>query len=317
MPDAIAQSKLLRFDMTRIATYAQFTTTTVLTSALLWGCQVGRGDSEIEDQFVSDAGIFDALGPADADSDAGLGQGAGAGTMSGTWLLVHERSTCLLGQEQLTHATYLIEIEQNGSTLRETRTLCDAHLSEVLGMQIRIPPKVLESIDFIERDQGLVSSLRVGGSYLSSTEVALWGLTLDEPTTDAIPEDAEDSRVLDKDDDGNPAVTFQVGDDCERYQAQRQLLRYTGTFTTPNQIDGQSAGITDLTVYGGSNDFCTIAPPVEPNDPASRFRMVRVDGKGGSTEADRNDDDTISCEETIALSSQVINRRESDADRCK
>lgn len=310
---------MLRFDMTKITRFAKLATGSLLASALLWGCQVGRGDSEIEDQFVSDAGSSDALGAADTDwsDDAGVGQGAGAGTMSGTWLLYHERSTCLLGQEQLTHATYLIEITQEGSTLLETRQLCDTRLSEVLGMQIHIPERVLESIDFIEQDQGLVSSLRLGGSYLSSTEIALWGLELENPTTGSLPESADDPQVVDKDQDGHPAVTFMVGDDCERYQSQRQLMRYHGTFTTPNQIDGQSAGITDMVVYGGSNSFCTIAPPVEPNDKASRFRMVRVDGKGGSIKADSNRDGTVSCQEAIALSPYIMPTRDSDSSRCK
>lgn len=303
--------------MTKITRFAQFATGTLLASSLLWGCQVGRGDSEIEDQYIADAG-FDALDDADAgwENDAGIGQGAGAGTMSGAWLLLHERSTCLLGQEQLTHATYIIDIDQEGSTLRETRRLCETNLSEVLGMRIRIPQKVIDNIDFIQQDQGLVSTLRVGGTYLSSTEVAQWGLALEDPTTDSIPESADDPRVIDTDEDGNPAVTFQVGDDCERYQAQRQLLRYSGRFTAPNQIDGSSAGVTDIVVYGGSNNFCTIAPPVEPNDPASRFRMVRIDGKGGAVNADSNNDDAISCEEAIALSPFVMQRRESDSSNC-
>jgi len=304
--------------MTKIANFAKLGIATLLASAVLGGCQVGRGDSEIEDQFVVDAGVEDALsGDTGWSSDTGVGQGAGAGTMSGTWLLLHERSTCLLGQEQLTHATYLIEIIQEGSTLEETRTLCDTELSEVLGMKIHIPQAVLESIDFIDQDLGLVSSLRVGGSYLSSSELALWGLSLDNPATDPIPPSSDDDRVLDTDQDGNPAVTFMVGTDCERYQAQRQLMRYHGSFTTPNQIDGQSAGITDMVVYGGSNNFCTIAPPVESNDASSRFRMVRVDGKGGSIRADRNEDGTITCAEAIALAPFVMETRESDAARCK
>src|SRR5699024_8712292 len=121
---------------------------------------------------------------------------------------------------------------------------------------------------------GMVSTLRVGGSYVSSTEVGLWGLDLQEPVTGPIPESTEDPQVVDSDGDGHPAVTFEVGSDCLRYQAQRQVVTYFGTFTTPNQIDGKSAGVTDLVVYGGSDGFCTIAPPVEANDSASRFRMV-------------------------------------------
>lgn len=304
--------------MCNIAKIAKLGAAAVLASAVLAGCQVGRGDSEIEDQFVRDAGLEDVASDRDADwsSDSGVGQGEGAGTMSGTWLLLHERSTCLLGQEQLTHATYLIDIVQEGSMLAETRRLCATELSEVLGMKIHIPAATLASIEFIDQDFGMVSSLRVGGSYLSSSELGLWGLNLDNPATDPIPPSPDDERVVDTDQDGKPAVTFMVGADCERYQAQRQVMRYHGNFTTPNQIDGQSAGITDLVVYGGSNNFCTIAPPVESNDASSRFRMVRVDGKGGAVHADRDGDGAITCAEAIALAPFVMQTRESDAARC-
>jgi hypothetical protein len=290
-------------------------------SAALTACQVERGESLIGDQATSDAAGFDASdGSSGLDArlagDAGLGRGPGAGTMSGTWLLYHERSTCLLGQEQLTHATYIVEIVQEGATLRETRRLCDARLSEILGMQVRIPDEVLAGIEFVEVDRGMVSTLRVGGSYVSSTEVALWGLELENPATDRIPESPDAPQVIDSDGDGHPAVSFVVGDDCLRYQAQRQVLTYHGTFTAPNQIDGRSAGVTDLVVYGGSDGFCTIAPPVESNDAASRFRMVRIDGKGGAVVGDRDGNGEVSCAEAMRLAPRVLQEREADAERC-
>lgn len=282
-------------------------------------CQVDRGQSDLPDQQIGDAGAdADTTTPADAElGDGGLGTGSGAGTMTGTWLLYHERSTCLLGQEQLTHATYVMEIEQHGATVSETRHLCSTELSEVFDMQVRIPQNVLESIDFVDVDRGVVSTLRVGGSYVSSTEVALWGLDLEDPAVDPVPDSVDDPRVIDSDADGHPAVSFQVGSDCQRYQGQRQVIKYHGTFTTPNQIDGSSTGVTDLKVYGGSDDFCTIAPAVASNDAASRFRMVRVDGKGGSFDADTDGDGQISCAEAMAISARVLDDREADNANCQ
>lgn len=289
-----------------------------LSAALLGGCQIERGESSIPDQRVADAADLDAeeMDGAEGFDDAGLGAGPGAGTMSGTWLLYHERSSCVITQEQLTHAVYLVDITQEGAILSEKRRLCDTRLSEVLGMQIRIPQVVLDAIDFVDVDHGMVSGLRRGDSYTSSTEVGLWGLDLENPMTDPIPTSAEDPQVVDTDEDGNPAVTLMVGSDCARFQAQRQIITYHGTLTTPNQIDGQSAGVTDLVVYGGSDGFCTIAPPVESNDPHSRFRMVRIDGKGGAVNADLNGDGEISCEEAERLVPMVLEEREPDSSNC-
>ncbi len=284
----------------------------VLATALVGaGCQVERGTTNLPDQSIPDAS-FDAGNS----NDIGLGQGPGAATMTGTWLLYHERSTCLMGQEQLTHAAYIIQMEQDGATVTEHRTLCGTDLSAVFGMQVTIPQSTLDSIEFVEVDKGVVSTLRVGGSYVSSTEVALWGLDLDKPMVDPVPESADDPSVIDSDHDGNPAVTFQVGNNCQRYQGQRQVLKYHGTFTTPNQIDGSSTGVTDLVVYGGSDDFCTVAPPVQSNDAASRFRMVRVDGKGGSFDADSNGDGQITCSEVLAIAPAVMDDREADNSNC-
>lgn len=290
-----------------------FTFSSLALLLLLGGCEVERAESSFPDQEISDAATPDAghVG------DVGIGQGSGAGTMTGTWLLYHERSTCVLNQEQLTHATYLVEIEQDGAVLTETRRLCDTLLSEILGMKIEIPDVVLESIDFVGVDQGVVSTLKVGGTYVSSTEVALWGLDLAEPTSEPIPSEADDPRVIDSDSDGNPAVTFQVGSDCQRYQGQRQIIKYRGSFTAPNQIDGESTGVTDVVAFGGSDDFCAIAPAVESNDPHSRFRMVRVDGRGGSYDADADADGAFSCEEAMAVAPLVLDDRESDNANCR
>ena len=282
-------------------------------TALVAGCQVERGQTDFPDQERVDASVgADAALP----GDTGLGQGPGAGTMTGTWLLFHERSTCVLGQEQLTHASYLVEMEQDGSFVSETRRLCDVQLSELFGMPVHLPQVVLDNIDFVDLDRGMVSTLKEGGSYVSSTELGLWGLELDDPLADQVPSNADSPRVIDTDGDGHPAVSFLVGENCLRYQAQRQILTYHGSFTGPNQIDGRSTGVTDIAVYGGSEDLCTVAPPVDSNDPDSRFRMVRIDGKGGAVDADTDGDDTVSCEEAKVLSPRVLETREPDNSNC-
>jgi hypothetical protein len=275
-------------------------------------CTVERGESNIPDQELLDAGTADTR-PA---AEVGLGRGPGAGTMSGTWLLYHERSTCVTRQEQLTHATYLVDIDQQGATVSESRRLCDTQLSPLFGMRVSIPQVVLENIVFADLDKGVVSTLREGGTYVSSTEVALWGVDLDQPDIDPIPTDPDDPQVRDSDGDGHPGVTLQVGAGCMRYQGQRQVIKYRGSFTAPNQIDGESTGVTDIAVYGGSDDLCTIAPAVTSNDAFSRFRMVRVDGRGGSFDADADADGEVSCDEAMQITGQVLDERAPDHANC-
>ena len=208
----------------------------------LAGCDLERGDSGWEAQEPVDSSQMD-LGMA----DFALGEGPGAGTMSGTWLMLHEGSTCILGDEQLTHAWYLIEIDQVGRSLEERRRICRVDLSPVLGLRVIIPEATRQAIDFIDFDRGLVSDLRVGGSYSSSLELALWGVELEDPISDELPASAEDARVIDTDGDDNPAVTFEIeGSSCLRFAGQRQVIRYSGTFETPNAIVGTSVNVTDV-----------------------------------------------------------------------
>ncbi len=279
----------------------------------LGACSVERSATTFPDQEPADAKVADL--PATA--DVALGEGPGAGTMSGTWLLYHERSSCVFGQEQLTHATYLIDIAQEGPTLVETRRLCKTALTPMFGMEVVVPDAVLGAIEFVAVDRGLVSTLKLGGTYTSSTEVALWGVTLDQPLTEALPVEASDARVIDQDGDGQPGVTLEVGSECKRYQGQRQIIRYTGTFVAPNRIDGASSGVTDLNVFGASEGFCAIAPPVESNDPHSRFRMVRVDGLGGAYDADVDGDGVVGCDEAMLIAGSVLDEREVDHELCE
>lgn len=280
---------------------------------LLGGCSLDRETSDWPAQTQSDAGMDVTAGV-----DGGLGQGPGAGTMDGSWLMIHEGSTCVLNVEQLTHSWYVVDIEQKDRVLSESHRFCRIDLSPVLGQQVIIPQKVVDAISVKPIDRGYVADLRVGGSYSSSTELALWGLDLDDPIEGMIPADASDPQVVDSDNDGQPAVTFEVENStCRRFQAQRQFIRYTGEFVAPNAIEGSSVNLTDLKVYGSTEALCGIAPPVVANDDFSRFRMVRVDGAGGSIDLDADGDGRVSCQEAADVFEQLIERRQANDDNCR
>lgn len=240
------------------------------------------------------------------------------GALTGTWLLVHSQSTCVLNREQMATTDYLVEITQEGSLLRERRKICAVNLTPVLGTSVAIPAATREAVVFEEVDRGFVSKIEVGGGYTSATELNLWGLALEAPETDMLPREADDMRVVDADGDGNPGVTFSISDgECERYAGQRQIIRYHGRLTTPTQIDGGSVGLTEAVVFGATRSFCRIAPPIEPNDAHSVFRMVRVDGQGGGLNADEDGDGEVSCAEAAALAPMVLERRAADDTRCR
>lgn len=285
----------------------------VASLALCAACSVERTPGTFAPQDFADTGGVDAP----ATVDAALGAGAGAGTMTGTWLLVHEASTCVVVDEQVTWGSYLLEIEQQGRVLTEARRECELTLSPVFGLQMVASDAALGSLAFHEVDKGLVSAPTVGGTYNSSTEVGLWGIELNDPLADEVPTEPDDPAVFDSDGDGNPGVTLQAaGTSCERWLAHRQVVRYFGTFTQPNQIDGTSLTATESNVIGSSMPLCGVNPRITANDEHSRFRMVRVDGAGESVDLDADGDGTISCEEAAPWFERVLERREQDAANC-
>lgn len=256
--------------------------------------------------------------PMSSQGDMGLGEGEGAGTMSGTWLLVHENSTCVLRQEQLTLADYLVDIEQQGQTLVERRRICALDLSPVLGLDVGVPEAAFSSVVFPEIDRGVISLAREGGGYTSSTELALWGLELDDPVEDPLPEELDAPEIVDSDGDGNPGVTFILGDDtCDRYTIQRQFVRYQGLLAAPNRVEGTSVTYTESRAVGGSKPICRSAPPITANDRYNTFVMVRVDGQGGAFDADADGDGEVTCDEVRGLGAMLNPGREADNDRCK
>lgn len=282
------------------------TQTSILSACLvvtLTGCGVTAPETNVPPQTFDRADMSASGGDM---GDVALGEGEGAGTMDGTWLLVHENSSCILGKEQVSISDYLVTIEQDGQLLRESRRICALDLSPVLGLGITIPDRVLETITFAQTDPGLITSVREGGGYTSQTEVALWGLDLEDPWRDPLPTDPDDPAVLDADEDGNVGVTFIVGDNtCERWAIQRQFINYKGAVVAPNRIEGTSDNITQTRVLDGSSSICRASPDLLPNTAFNNFVMVRVDGRGGAFDADSDGDGAITCEEVRGLGTML------------
>lgn len=281
-------------------------------------CGIDAPQLDVPDQPRPDLGAPTQPG-GDMDPEMGLlGSGAGAGTMSGTWLLVHENSSCVLGNEQVTLADYLVEIDQRGRSLVERRRICALELSPVLGLRLGVPEAAFSSVVFPQVDRGVITGLAPGGGYTSSTELALWGLELEEPWGEELPTDDEDPQVIDADDDGHPGVTFEIGQGtCDRYTVQRQLIRYQGLLTEPNRVEGSSVTFTESRALGGTSSICRIAPPVRSNDALSSFVMVRVDGQGGAFDADVDADGEITCPEVRQLGVLLNPGREPEPTHCQ
>lgn len=278
------------------------------------GCGFEATPSQFDDQSVDPDDSNDSTPAATGE----LGEGDGAGTIAGTWLKIHVASSCVLDQEQVSAAYYLVDIEPDRAGFVEHRRLCELDASPLLGFRPVASEETLASVQFPPVDLGMVSSLRTGGGYASSTTVGLWGIELDDPLDDSIPTDPDDERVVDADGDGNPGVTMDLeGSGCERYMGQRQIVKYQGAFEAPNDIRGTSVRTTETEVYGASGGACELAPDVVSNDDHSFFRMVRVDGRGGAIDAAGDDNADIACSDVAELLDELWEVREPNDEHCQ
>lgn len=280
----------------------------------LAACEPELGPTAFEDQII-DAGTEDVTATE-------LGGGRGAGDMNGTWLMVHEQSNCVtlpgasLSGEALSVTFEIVNLTQEGNRLYEDRDICAINLYPVLGFDNVFPIEASRSSNPILIDDSYVTGLEVGSTYVSGYEHQLFGVTMDDPTVEPMPESAEDTRVTDGDGDGNPGTTILVAGDCGMWISQRSSIRYFGRFVTPNQIAGESATLYGQTVLGSSTLLCRIPREVTPNDPAARFELSRIDGRGGAVSFDDNGDGTIDCDEVLSRQESLWTYRDPDDSNC-
>jgi hypothetical protein len=144
---------------------------------------------------------------------------------------------------------------------------------------------------------------------------------MEDPLTETMPENADDPRVVDADNDGQPGVTLLVSGGaavggCDMYVLQRSAIRYLGQFERSNLINGTSITYYSQKVLGASQSLCAVPRTITPNDRSSVFVMHRVDGQGGSLDIDYDGDGTISCDEANEATRQLWQFREPNNELC-
>jgi hypothetical protein len=285
----------------------------------LGACEPELGETQFETQVAvtTDAGM--------SDDDAALITGQGIPTMDGTWLMIHEQSICVetlgLNAEALSVTTEIITMTQDAGRVREEHRICSIALTKLLDIETVFPDVAAQSHQPIIITDSQVSGNEFGAGYASGVEAQLFGVQLEDPLADEVPESSDDPRVVDSDEDGQPAVTLLISGGaaaggCDMYVIQRSAVRYFGLFERPNLITGGSTTFYTQKVMGATQSLCGVPRLVTPSDPHSRFELHRADGQGGSLNADTNGDGVYSCEEANALTLQLWTFREPDNTLC-
>jgi|GEM_PF-517608 len=273
-----------------------------LASSLLAAC--GPGTPPVG--LYANVDRLDAAVDTDGGSD---GAAAEAGeprlTPDGTWLLWAETSTCVgignLGIHGLTEAVGTVELSVDADgVVRHAFRKCHVEQTPVLGMATTIPDAISRSLP-VRSYVGLLDDAAVGSAYQSRLDIELWAVRLDDPNHDALPTTADDPRVFDQDADGKPGVTLVLGDaTCEMYVVQRGKMKWSGAVVSATRIEGGGSSTSEQVVLSSTGGFCATGHRTwfPPDD--ARFVLMRVDGKHGSIDLDKDGDGRVSCDEAVA-----------------
>jgi hypothetical protein len=261
---------------------------------------VGCGDAP---NAGPDAGLLpDAEIPWCADTpDAAAGrvacpEGAGAdptGDVTGTWLNLQQTLSLVRlapGLSQVARNVYIQEIKQEGTKLTVTDTQCIQDVRDPQGgdlLRVKVKAKYLEKSPPQARLGSLTKNDKGEYAFVLDRHyvVRAWKLGEGEIVDKAaLPVKANDPRVFDLDEDGNPGFTLITRGLLENdlYVVERDYSEYQGTMVCQDRIEG-GAGSARFDVeqsYLGAldpailDDVSKIIP--QPDSSQSRFKMVRV-----------------------------------------
>jgi hypothetical protein len=201
-----------------------------------------------------------------------------------------------------------IEIVQNGDRLSMTHTPCTVTLPAVTTVAGTVttdtPPAFLAALPVVI-DETLLTSRALGAPLVPPEGLVVVGAELENPRTDALPTSADDARLRDDDNDGQPGVTVISSLGGEQHATYRNRGQLFGRILSSNRVDGSVPGeliaITETSVLGVGNSFLPLTTPLP-----GVFQMVRVDGTAGSIDVDSDGDGDISCSEIEDAASSLF-----------
>ena len=129
---------------------------------------------------------------------------------------------------------------------------------------------VSSSITFREEGNDLV--------WERAETVVVLGAELDDPRTDELPTTAEDERVIDQDNDGNPGVTAHVDGliTADVYFVQRQRMAYSGIRSAAGDLMGEIQDASEQNIIGATNSLLTNSADPTPVPEASSILFIPV-----------------------------------------
>lgn len=177
-----------------------------------------------------------------------------------------------------TSTLLLLDITADGSGYTITQTVCAIDLDSGTELVTTVlPDAAVAGIRPATRG----ATLGAGGAVAIAGLSEVWGATLTNPETDALPTSPTDARVVDHEPDGKPGMTVRVAGliDGEIYVVQRGFTSLEGTYDGLSRIDGLVTWRQEQSILDADNPLLKtpLATRTNPDASASWFRTTRLD----------------------------------------
>ena len=211
----------------------------------------------------------------------------GAEEIPGTWAQLQIVSTFaevpLVGQvKTLSKAVVRWQVEATEAGFLAKETVCSLALeSDTELAQTVVPAAFVQSI--AQAQKNFTVDFGESPPLVSIPKVVqVHGAVLDNPLEDEMPISADDPRVLDQDEDGNPGMTVFVTGliDGAIYILQRNSSQGDGFLVAPGRMEGLFGWTQEQVMLGSDNPILAENAPVSGVDPDpenSYFVTVKLD----------------------------------------
>lgn len=218
-------------------------------------------------------------------SSSAVSEGPAAKALTGTWakqfVLTSESSAAGIRSKNKVVRLSLLNIrEQDGKLLAEEKA-CDVRTLNSGATSINFPAALLRAFD----TRSLSYNYNAANETFELAQgIEVLGARLSDPLRDALPQNANDARVIDQDRDGQAGVTVKVEArvvvpiQAELYVSQRTIWSEKASLVNENLIRGRVEWRQEQFTLGSSNPlFTTVKPSVTTLPNESTVLLQRVE----------------------------------------
>jgi hypothetical protein len=186
-----------------------------------------------------------------------------------------------------TQSVALVQLRHEGTNLRGEGPVCSVSIRGSSNfVRTEIPDAFVRSLAKAQV-AGTLTRTPNGLNFSQGNQALVVGAKLKNPSSEPLPRDANDSRVYDQDQDGNPGVTVKVSGlvSGKVFLSQRSTSSLTG-HQTATGFAGSVKFRVEQQILGATHPFLKGNHSGAPSAEGSFFRLEKLPSSAGCTQAE-------------------------------